>query len=807
MHDKERKSSSSDALRSGLVRRNISNAITTVFGNFREYCSFFVAIFIMQSLLWLVCFTTVTNVTREREVICGAYDYHLEITQLTQADYVAISNLFEVKDAQTERYYESYKWLLPDDVRHYYTLRVRLGNGYNDYPESVYFYQRVTAAIGSTINADGFISYYLGDNGIDISRVQIDYTPLYGHDLTTAPAELGGAIWLCVLLGLIFVALLVLLFELRLNHYKFTYGIYMTCGAGSRRLFGSSILEVMVIACTTLLASLGFSAALCAVIFDGNIVICWWMIPLILLINAITVGIAVYAPIKRLASRPPVELIVAQDNSNMVSSPRRSLRIFNKSFPYHYELFSVWRFRGYLARLLVGAVMFAAIFICGIFISGMNYVSDEAIGAEYIVKVDVSDVDPSVVSDSALGLVDIIEIMDDAQREAIYAVDGVDHTVWTERNQSSELTSHMLITRDMHSSSKYTVSLPHPTDEYRLATNYFAYSAMDEYYIDTLCRLYEVEGDPYRILNDASSIIISDSVYGEACFSFVPGDTVCIGKYVRGKLSQQDYMQLDDNEILKKMLEKMMFVYEEYTVAAVVHGLEAEKGFVVGMSWQEYLKFTGRNTISGAISVYVNPEMASTDSEKVLLSIRRGLNSYLGDYGIDYKVANCYAALYHELASERGTYIRTVVISLLLLLLSPVVWMFSQLLFYSKRENEMQVLRMLGAKEGRLRRLYSFAGLLIAAMASAVAVLLSYGLSYLLFKLLNSWLPSMGFIESMNYVYSIPAWAVLVAVAVSMVCGYLSSMIPYYVSRKKMAAEAARQAAGNNDARLQYEKR
>lgn len=803
MRSREGRGGSSGALRSGLVKRNLKTAVTSVFGNFREYCSFFAAIFIMQSLLWLVCFTTVTNVTREREVICGAYDYHLEITQLTQSEYAAISNRFTIGDIRATRCYESYEWLPPDDVRSYYTLRVRLGNGYNEYPDAVYAYQRIAAAFGTTIDADTFIEYYLQGSGVDMTRVQVDYTPLYSHDLKTAPAELWGAIWLCILLGAIFIALLVLLFELRLNHYKFTYGIYMTCGAGSRRLFGSSILEMMVVAVATLPLSLGFSAGLCAVIFSGDIVICWWMIPLILVINAVTVGVAVYAPIKRLASRPPIELIVAQDNSNMVSSPRRSLRIFNKSFPYHYELFSAWRFRSYLARLLVGAVMFAAIFICGIFISGLSRVSDETVGAEYVVKVDVSDIDPTVESDSALDLSDIIEIMDDAQREAICAVEGVDYTVWTEQQQSSALTSHMLITRDMHTSSKYSVSVPHSTDEYTLATNYFAFGAMDEYYIDTLCRLYEVEGDPYSVLSDENSIIISDSVYGEACFGFSPGDTVCIGQYVRGKLSQQDYMQLDDNEILKKMLEKMVFVYEEYTVAAVVHGLEAEKGFVVGMSWQKYLAFTGRSSISGDISVYAEPDMASSDSEEVLLSIRRGLNSYIGDYGIDYKIASGYAALEHELASARGTYVRTVVISLLLLLLSPVVWLFSQLLFYSKRENEMKVLRMLGARESRLRQLYSFAGLLIAAMASVAAVLLSYGLSYLLFKLLHSWLPSMGFIESNSYVYSIPAWAVPAAVAMSMVCGYVSSMIPYFVSRKKMAAEAARQAAGNDDARFQ----
>lgn len=787
---------SSSTLSSGLVGRNLKNAVGTVFGGFREYAVFFAAIFIMQSLLWLVCFTTVTNIEHEREVIGSSYDYHLEITQLTQADYAGISNLFKIKDVQANRCYESYEWLLPDEVCRYYTLRVTLGNGYDEYSDAVYAYQRIAAAFGTTIDADTFISYYLEGSGIDPARVQIDYTPLYEYDLQTAPGQISRAVWLCLLLGAIFIALLTLLFSLRLNHYKFMYGIYMTCGAGFRRLFGSSMLEMLLIAVTTLLLSLGCSVGLCAAVFGGRVAVRWWMIPLILLINAITVGVAVYAPAKRLAGQPPVELIVAQDNSNMVTSPRRSFRIFNKSFPYHYELFSIWRFRSYLIKLLVSAVMLAAIFICGIFISGLSKTSAEAVNAEYIVNVDISDVDPASDSEDELGIADVIEIMEDAQREAICAVDGVSYTLWRQETTASEITSLMLMTRDMHSSSKYSVSTSGQEDAYRLATNYYSYSAMDRYYIDTLCSLYEVDGDPYLVLEDEGSIIISDSVYNEACFSFSPGDKVYLGKYVRGKLDLTDYMQLDDFEILRKMLDKMVFVYEEYTVAAVVHGLESERGFVVGMSRQNYLSFTGSTSLSGSIEVYAEPTMAATASGEVLYDIRRGLNSYIGDYGIAYSISNCYSALERELAAERGEYTLAVLMAVLLLLLSPIVWFFSQLLFYSKREGEFSVLRMFGAGEGAIKRLYSFAGLLIAALASVMAALLSYGLSYLLFKLLNSWLPSLGFIDKINYVYSIPLWALLVALAVSMLCGYLSSMIPYFISRRRTAAENARRLTG-----------
>lgn len=787
----------SGELRTGLGRRKLKNAISTVFGNFGEYTSFFVALFIIQSLLWLVCLTTVTSTDRERVAICSEYDYHMEISQLTATDYANISNTLVIKDNQQIRSYESYEWIKPDSVQPYYTLRVLLKNGYDSDDESLFFYQRVIAAFSSVSDPETFIEYYLSGNGVDTGRVQIDYTPLYYHDAQTVSENTGNAVWLCLLLTAMSVALLTLLYGIRLNHYKFMYGIYMTCGADFRRLFKTSILEMMVIACTTLILSLGFSVGVCAALLGSMVHIRWWQIPLVLALNYITVRIAVWAPTKRLSSRPPIELIVAQDNSNLVTSPRRSFRIFNKTFPYHYELFSTWRFRRYFVRLLIGAVMFTSVFICGVFIAGLQRTNESVSDVEYIVHADLSDIDPFSDGVAEFNLDDVLELMGDAQREAICTVDGVDYTVWTDETSASSIVTLMLVSQNMYSSSKYTADIPSPTDEYRVATNFFAYQALDRHYIDTLCSLYSVDGDPYLVLEGENNIIVSDSVYGESSFGFKPGDTVRLGTKVSGKLSETDYLQLNDREILSRMLQKMTFVYEEYNVVAVVHGLEAEKGFVVGMSWDRYLRFTGKTSMSGDIAVFVVNGVPASASETILRNIRMGLNDYLSDYGIDYMVSNHYSMLNRELAAQRHSYARTLIIALLLLALSPVVWLFSQLLFYFKREKEMAVLRMFGAGEGQVRRLYSFAGLIIALLASVAAVALSFIMSFLLFKLLNSWLPGLGFTESPGYTYTMSGWALAVAVALSVTCGFISSMIPYFVSRKRMAAEAARQAAGN----------
>ena len=61
---------SNDGWENGLGARTAKNSFKTVFFNFKEYISFFVVLFIIQSMFWLLCFTTSTNVANEyKEII------------------------------------------------------------------------------------------------------------------------------------------------------------------------------------------------------------------------------------------------------------------------------------------------------------------------------------------------------------------------------------------------------------------------------------------------------------------------------------------------------------------------------------------------------------------------------------------------------------------------------------------------------------------------------------------------------------------------------------------------------------------
>lgn len=790
-------------LRSGLGERKLKTAVKTVFKNFGEYASFFVALFIIQSLLWLLCFSTSTNIARERQTIESEYGYHFAVEHLTVSDMAMLENTLTLKDYQTIRSYESYEIIPPDEYTDFYTLRVRLKSG---------------------SEPNTFIQYYLINNDINTARLEITFTPLYTYETEYVADNVYDAVWAGILLVVLSVIVMMSLFSIRLNHYKFMYGIYMSCGAGFSRLFSSSIWEMMIISFTTLVLSAVTSFGICATMFASvGVVVKWWMIPLVLVLNLLIVLLAVRVPVRHLSHQTPVSLIVAQDNSNLVSSPKRSFKIFNKSFPYHYELFSIWRFRWYFARTLVASILFTSIFLCTVYVGYMKKTDEAVMGPEFIAYADIGNVDITGVSEDILNIHDIVEIMNDAQIEAIETIDGVAYSLWVNETTAGEVNSHILLESDLMGGAAYSVGATGVQSGYGRATNMYSYTAMDKHFIDTLCELYQVDGDPYAVLNDGNKIIVSDALYNAKSFNFEPGDRVLAGKCIRGKLDASDYMSLSNKEILRKQLEKCVYEYQEYEIAAVVHDYEAEDSLLFGMNYLEYFAFTrgaasksydkanGSDVemdgdsyaalivdLDGAIKIFTEQGLESSYSEQMLSQIREGLDRYIESYGMDVRIQRNYRMLYHELVAQRHTYDRILIMAVLLLLLSPVVWFFSQLLFYFKREKEINILRMFGAKESSLKKLYSFAGLIMASLAIAVTVILGYLSSFGIYKLFNNVLVKYGMTSGTRYEFYVSVPALLICVLVSVLCGFLSSYIPYSVSKRRREREAVAQLSAEN---------
>jgi len=733
----------------GLFRRSERNSVKTVFFNFTEYLSFFVALFIIQSLFWILCFTTHTNLENDRKAIASLYDADIIIDGIDAAERLAIENALYINSNLGESNFDEYSFLPPDEYNEFFRLKVTLKD---------------------KTTTEDFLEYYIDSTGVGRENVTYSTTPLYTYRQDYLRPVIKWAILVGVLLAVLSVVLLMTLYNIRTNHFKFLYGIYMTCGAGFKKLFSTAKWEMMVISMTTALASLGASWLITTLMYakvGRTVYISGWIVLAVTALNFITVYFAVYTPMKQLSLKTPISLIMAQDNSNLVTSPRRSFKLFNKTFPYHYELYGIWRFRRYFAATLVTAIIFTILFICGVYIGEMNKTA---------VMTDEPEADIIIYPDDDES--DIVDQMEEVS-EWIEEVPGLSHTIWKNSVPASKIVSHILMKRrNLAGGAKYVLESDN-LEGYPVATNYLEYRALDRHYIDTICSLYEVEGDPYAILEDSSKIIISDSIYNQKRFEFSPGNKIYAAQllYKKERLEKVYFSEL---EILRDQLFFYGFDYIEYEVAAVIHGGETGGRFIVGMNYDEYVRFTGLSDLGSTISVYLDADVTSGETDDIIDKIKLTLNDY---FSFDYNIDRSYATLYSELMLQRRSYTTILIFSVLLLLLSPVVWFFSQILFFQKRRKEMNLLRMFGAAEKQIERLHTFAGLVISALAMVVTVILSYIASFIVFKLMSEWLPSLGFAGGVSYSFFVSTAALLVSLAVSAICGFLSSYIPYRAGR------------------------
>ena len=119
-----------------------------------------------------------------------------------------------------------------------------------------------------------------------------------------------------------------------------------------------------------------------------------------------------------------------------------------------------------------------------------------------------------------------------------------------------------------------------------------------------------------------------------------------------------------------------------------------------------------------------------------------------------------------------------IAISILILCISPIIWFFSQTLYYFKREKEFNVIQSLGANGSDIRVIYLLGGLSMAVMSLIVSIALSYLGSYIMFYAYNVIVPNFSQ-EYVRYTFYMPWYALVISVIMSVACGFFSAYLPY----------------------------
>lgn len=757
---------------------NLKNAFRSITKNWKEYICFYIAALVMTAGFWTVSLCTEANMHEARSEVAREYDYHIEVALLDNEQYANLDQQLQYQIERENEYIESYYWVndgkaLLDGT---YSCRILLDTTYG--METAYL----------EVHNDML-------NRVSQGRRDIRFSPLYtfAEDYATPYTV---QLWTVSLAWLAFsVLMMVVLFLIRLDHFKFIYGMYMACGADFPKLMGAAGGELLSITALTWLPSTLIGCGIAGALYIPRGVGLWFS-PVTILIpllgSIIAVFVSVWFPMRRMSKQPPVRHLMAGDNTNLVSSPRRSFFLFGEDFPGKYELYGFWRMRKYYIRLVISAVLFASFFISGLYIAEMERFHNDLDPYEYQVAYRPSNFYEEVETEEGEIIGDEPWLPTEDQAEMILedvdlflseieAVPGVSHAEWDVSLSGGFALSHLLLKPgQLYSAGEYTVASEERASEgYKWAVNNYAYTAVDKLWIDNMINhgLATFEGDPYAVLTTENGVIISEEVYNERTYDFKPGDQIVVAVFesMEGGIAPV----FDPKELLRQQIKAYKFRYETYTVCAVVSGLNSESTITFGVGYENYTALTGRPPVRTELKIYMEK---GTDMDTVRAAegqIRKAVSPF-SDWLVT-PTGNYFETSVKGLKNDSAVILT---LAVCLLVISPMVWYFSQIMFYRKRRNEFAVLHALGAPDDAFAKMHRLAGGVLSAAAFFITILLSLLCNYLVYYTVGTLLPWLHLTESLHYEFRLSLPALIACVLVSALCGFLSCELPYRLYTK-----------------------
>ena len=764
-----------------IYTKKTKQAWHTVTHSLWEYVPFLICIFAMLFSLFTVSVTMRSAYASERELAERSYDYHVIVSGV---DEVGMNVIAQAKYSvfANDMVYE-----VTDIVRHYsvdsgtktYDMYLRLLTGNKSFDFTDRLSRDDSLKENLEVFKENYKSVLFGEK--NSKRVTITPSPLF--ELEAKRAEYARREFIALTAtSAFFAAVLIFFYRTRVNNKSFTYGVYVSFGADRRRLSGTSVLELLVCALFALIPAYILGAIFCRLtIPNAHRVTSFESSSLFVVLPFAVAAIilAVYFPIKRASRKEAIYLISSDDNSNLVSAPMRDKSILHRSFPFGYERLTLWRYRGRLAGLLILSIL-----LCSVFVSS-SYATDI-----YSSSVNTKD---SLFADYT------ISFDGNAPKEAESLIEGIKGVANARIEYTSEAAidsqSHILVNKSLLNGKLHTYSLD---DDYIINDDVTYYSCADGGTAELFSYTYDVEGDIHSV--SGNSIIIADTSDNEGVYSFKVGDEIKIGIFLGSKEELQKKAEAEANgeaykPSTKKPKESEMFLvtgderldsmvdYGEYEyitckIGAVIHGYpSALYGTPIILSDELFASVTGTTPKYDVMSVHLEKEKVHSPEE-----IHSQIRDVLQAYPEARSEEN--GKYYSALSAKTESYDVFIKLSgVVCICLIPLMWLYSQLLFYRRRQGELDTLICLSAREGQIRALHMADAVILGACA-LVCLPLSMGCVTLIHKLYNYTIPRI-FLSGANVIIT-PSVPVTEYIAVALICtvsAALSSLIPYVIFR------------------------
>ncbi len=251
------------------------------------------------------------------------------------------------------------------------------------------------------------------------------------------------------------------------------------------------------------------------------------------------------------------------------------------------------------------------------------------------------------------------------------------------------------------------------------------------------------------------------------------GDTVFIAvrQDTADLLSDPELMGLSGDRLLSYLIERLTYEYISVTVTAITKG---ETDAVV-LSEDDLNQVLGQDGIYRDLAIRLDPAVSMAD----FLDFHTAVNALVK------RAPEEVTLLYDEsfiTGTAKGLSSSTLLRAVggISLSLIPLLLLASELLFFSRREEEYAILRAIGKTRGERRALFAAeTGLfcIVATLVAALACPVGYGLLLMLADILGLPLPTAGF-DLTLYAGVLPVVALSCLAVGIVVCGRLEKSLP-----------------------------
>ena len=212
-------------------------------------------------------------------------------------------------------------------------------------------------------------------------------------------------------------------------------------------------------------------------------------------------------------------------------------------------------------------------------------------------------------------------------------------------------------------------------------------------------------------------------------------------------------------------IESLEYEYVEYTVGAVLYDDEAESPRVYFNS-SVYTVMTGVSTSYDHADIYINREFTPDQADTIFYALR--------NIGRDDTSVTNQNSIYDRVIENHSNYSGFIrVLSVLLLFIPPMMWLYMQTPFYQKRRTEFEILAAFGASRSQIKKLFLWDASVLAGLSVLVYSAVSVGVMKLTHLLVNRY-------AAIPVAFVLPWQALLIGLVLCIAGAYLSVMLPYF---------------------------